>query len=155
MTPAVVRIATLGPIGHLRPGPGTWGSLAATLAAPVVFFPWDLAHRILLLAGAFALGVVCAGRAERFWGHRDPSCVVVDELVGQWIALLTTARDAWGEMLLAFALFRILDILKPWPIRIVEQRLPGGWGIMADDALAGAVAWGLLEVVRTFSVALA
>ena len=125
--------AGYGPIA-----PGTWGSL------PGLAFAWGLdrsAGRWAVLGGAsfFALaGVWAAGRAELLLGEKDPGCVVVDEIAGQMVALLfleTTAEVLLG----AFLIFRVLDVLKPWPARRLEA-LPGGSGIMADDLTVGLYA---------------
>lgn len=136
--------ARLGPAG-LMPAPGTAGSLAALVAAPWLFLPLSTPLRLVLLALVFAAGAAAAGRAERILGRTDPGQVVIDELLGQWIALLPLAqgsggRDSLGPMILAFVLFRVLDIRKPWPVRRCETLLPGGWGIMLDDVAAGLLA---------------
>jgi len=132
--------ATLGPVGRFPAAPGTAGSAVAALAAPWLFLPLGPAGRLLVLCVVFVIGALAASRAERLLGRKDPGPVVIDEVLGQWIALwpLSTA-DPWA-MLLAFALFRILDMTKPPPIRQSERWLPGGYGIMLDDALAGAAA---------------
>ena len=125
--------AGYGPIA-----PGTWGSL------PGLAFAWGLdrsAGRWAVLGGTcvFALaGVWAAGRAETLLGEKDPGCVVVDEIAGQMVALLflpTTAEVLIG----GFLIFRVLDVLKPWPARRLEA-VPGGSGIMADDLTVGLYA---------------
>jgi phosphatidylglycerophosphatase A len=132
-------IATFGGIGLLKPAPGTWGSLAALPLGWLL-----LAHggRITLLAAAallFALGTWASDRHARDSGQPDPGSIVVDEVVGQWIAL-SAALLSPLSFLLAFALFRFFDIVKPPPIRQVERALKGGLGIMTDDVMAGAAA---------------
>lgn len=118
--------------------PGTWGSL------PGLAFGWGLerlAGRWAVVAGAafFALaGVWAAGRAEALLGEKDPGCVVVDEIAGQLVALLFLPTTA-GVLVAAFLIFRILDVLKPWPARRLEA-LRGGSGIMADDLMVGLYA---------------
>ncbi len=139
-------LATLGPLGRLPKAPGTWGSAAAVLAAPWLFLPLPLAGRFLLLALVLGLGIWASTRAEAILDRTDPGCVVVDELLGQWAALLPLTTPAPLPLLLGFALFRLLDILKPWPIRAVERSLPGGLGIMTDDLLAGLIAGALLAL---------
>jgi len=95
---------------------------------------------VVALAIAFA-GIWAAGRAARYLGRHDPQTVVVDEISGQLIALLGigAAVAEWKYLLAGFILFRVFDIWKPWPVRQAEQ-LPGGWGIMADDWMAGIYA---------------
>ncbi|NDY57482.1 phosphatidylglycerophosphatase A [Desulfovibrio sulfodismutans] len=130
--------ATLGPVGRFPVVPGTAGSAVAALAAPWVFLPLGPAGRLLVLALVFVLGAMAASRAETLLGRKDPGPVVIDEVLGQWMALLPlSAAEPWA-ILLAFVLFRILDMTKPPPIRQSERWLPGGYGVMIDDALAGA-----------------
>lgn len=139
-----VQVATLGPVGRMPFAPGTWGSAAALLLAPWLFLPLSLPLRCLALAVVFALGTWAAGRAEDVLERNDPGCVVIDEVLGQWTAFLPLAHPGAWTLLAGLALFRILDILKPWPIRWVERRFQGGLGVMADDLLAGALAAALL-----------
>ncbi len=118
--------------------PGTVGSLAAmaiaiVLAKYVAFAPWHFAILGVVLTPA---GIWAAAREERASGKTDPGSVVVDEVAGQWIALAGAANLGWPALFGAFALFRLLDIWKPFPIDRL-QSLPGGWGIMADDLVAG------------------
>lgn len=143
-----LALATLGPIGNLPKAPGTWASAAAVLAAPFCFLPLAPPLRIAVLAAVFAAGVWAATRAERALGRTDPGCIVIDELLGQWIVLAPFNYLRWWQILVALLLFRLLDIAKPWPIRRLEKSLPGGWGIMADDALAGLLAAAGLWLLR-------
>ena len=133
-------LATLGPLGHMPQAPGTWASAAAVLAAPFLFLPLEPPFRIAVLAAIFLAGTWAATRAERALGATDPGCVVIDELLGMWITLAPFNFLRWWQILAALALFRLLDIAKPWPIRRLEKGLPGGLGVMADDALAGLLA---------------
>lgn len=153
-----VALATLGPVGRLPKAPGTWGSLAATLAAPWCFLPLPLSARLGMLGCVLLLGSWAAGRAGRALGHEDPGCVVIDELLGQWTACAPfflsglsglDSRSPW-ELLALFALFRLFDILKPWPIRAVERGVRGGLGVMLDDLLAGLAAAGVFALARPF-----
>jgi len=145
-------IATFFGAGYLKPGPGTWGSIAAVLLWAV--YAW-LAHPtphalpfVLLAAIAVALiaGVPAASIVERESGRTDPGFVVIDEVIGQWIALLGSPAD-WRHGLIALVLFRIFDITKPFPVRRLE-RLPRGWGIVFDDVGAGLYALGVASLVR-------
>ncbi len=134
--PATV-LATWFGAGRLRPAPGTWGSLAALpCAAGLVWLagPWALAFGILVV---FAVGVWASGWFGRRSGSRDSSIIVIDEVAGQWLAILPVAVDL-RLYVIAFVLFRLLDILKPWPISWVDREVHGGLGVMADDMLAGA-----------------
>lgn len=133
--------------GFLPVAPGTWGSLAAIPVAHVVATLWGAWGVAGFALGIAAIGIHAAGETARLRGLKDPSEVVVDEVAGQAIALLPVYAlvppEAGllrvGTVLLAFFLFRILDVWKPGPIGWLE-RLPGGAGIMADDLLGGAVA---------------
>lgn len=99
---------------------------------------WPQAHWLLVAILVFLLlGVVAAQKLEPEWGH-DPSRIVVDELVGVWVAMLGVPVN-WLNLLLAFGLFRLFDIWKPMGIRKLEK-LSGGWGVMMDDVAAGVVA---------------
>jgi phosphatidylglycerophosphatase A len=129
-------IATWFYCGYAPKAPGTVGSAAAILIAFAL-------HDFLspLWVGALGLilaipGVWAADVTARELKLKDPGIVVVDEVVGQWITLAGAATYNWKAWVLAFALFRIFDIWKPAPVRQLE-RLPGGWGIVADDAMAG------------------
>jgi len=143
-----LHAATLGPAGRMAVAPGTWGSLAAAVLAPILFLPLPLWGRMLALALIFPLGAWCASRAEVVLGRKDPGCVVVDELWGQWIALLFLPAQDTFWIIPAFALFRIFDIVKPWPVRASERWLPHGWGIMIDDGFAGLYALIILSACR-------
>jgi phosphatidylglycerophosphatase A len=121
--------------GYLPRMPGTWGSLAALpFAAGLVWVggAWTLAAAALLVGGA---GIWVADRYAAGHGAKDPQEVVIDEVAGQWLALVPLALDPL-HFAVGFAAFRLVDTLKPWPIRRLE-RLPGGLGIMADDLAAG------------------
>jgi len=131
-------LATWFGVGLMPWAPGTWGSLAALPFAALV--QW-LYGPVALLAAAILLAVAGSVAVERMLAagdDPDPSHVVVDEVAGQWLALVPAALDPLAY-LVAFVLFRLLDVLKPWPIDSL-QRLPGSLGVMADDVAAGLVA---------------
>jgi phosphatidylglycerophosphatase A len=143
-----VLVATAGGIGFLRPAPGSWASVAAGLAAVVLCLAaGEEALAPALVAGALAAlaaGLLSAPAAIRYFSRQDPSQVVIDEVLGTWVAVACIpASVLHRETLLAVAVavlaFRVFDIAKPWPVGWFE-RLPGGWGIMADDLAAGLVA---------------
>ena len=95
------------------------------------------------------MGVWSAGKAEKAFGRVDPGEVVIDEIVGQIITFLATPKVSWIWLLAGFFLFRAFDIVKPFPARRAE-RLPGGWGIMLDDVIAGLYALIVLVVLGRF-----
>ena len=138
---AAVWIATGAGIGYL-PVPGTFGAAAglgivAALARWVTYRSWLWALVGVVTAAVFALGVWAAGRAEEFFGSADPSYVVIDEVAGQMVTFLLRPDAPWRWLLAGFVLFRIFDVLKPFPAGRAEG-LPGGWGVMTDDVVAGA-----------------
>jgi phosphatidylglycerophosphatase A len=125
-------VATLGGVGRLRPGPGTWGS---ALVLPLAWAgPWACLGGALLLgvAGWWAAGQVLRDDTE------DPGWFVADEGAGMLLALAALPVATPAGVLLAFALFRALDIGKPWPISWADSQ-PGALGVMLDDILAGAI----------------
>jgi len=128
--------------------PGTVGSLVTVflvwlLRDPIgLSFGWEL----LLLGAAILFGTWSSHRVARAMEMEDPQEIVIDELAGQWIALLLIPEN-WPWWLAGFVLFRLFDIWKPWLIDRV-QHLPGGGGIMADDVLAGALAFSILQLAR-------
>ena len=124
--------------GKLPKMPGTWGSI---FAAVLLFFlrPEDLWFQLGVIAVTFVLSVVSSDFLSRELGNKDPDSVVIDEILGMELALL--GLSAQGNLKLVFLgllLFRIIDIMKPPPIPWFEK-LPGGWGITIDDALAGII----------------
>jgi len=118
---------------------GTFGSLAAIL-------PWLLWRQLplpgylLVVLLAFALGVWACDAAGRALGVDDHRSLVWDEFVGQWIALLPALFAPWWTAIAGFALFRLFDVWKPWPIRWLDRHLKGGLGVMVDDVVAGVFA---------------
>jgi phosphatidylglycerophosphatase A len=139
---AAFLIATWFGCGYAPKAPGTAGSLAALVIAIAVHYlaGYNAGYErlTLLLATAFLLapGIWSAGVVARETNIIDPHIVVVDEVIGQWITLAGAATFNWKTYLAAFVLFRLLDVWKPPPARQFEN-FPGGWGIVADDVMAG------------------
>ena len=140
--------STLGPVGYLPKVPGTWASLATVCLIPSCFLPLPLLIRIGIVILIFLLGGFTAGYSEKLLGATDPGQIVVDELLGQLITFVPFAVLNIWELLAGFLLFRFFDILKPWPIRASENWLPGGYGVMLDDLLAGLLACACLGLLR-------
>ena len=141
MVRLAILISTWFGCGYAPVAPGTAGSAAAVVIAMVLsryagFVPWHFAVLAVLL---FAPAVWSADVTARSLNRKDPGLVVVDEVVGQWLALAGAAHLDWKSVLAAFLLFRLFDIWKPPPVRQLEA-LPGGLGINADDAMAGVYA---------------
>jgi phosphatidylglycerophosphatase A len=125
---------------------GTFGSLAAILPW-LLLRQYSLSLNLTVIVIGFAVGVwACdiAGRALRVDDHRS---LVWDEFIGQWIALLPALLAPWWAIVLGFALFRLFDVWKPWPIRYLDRHLKGGLGVMADDVIAGVFAAVVLKLV--------
>ena len=141
--------ATFFGIGHMRPGPGTWASAATMLLWAALAHWLPLSARtptVVALAIIIALiGIPAATRVARASGKKDPGFVVIDEVVGQLVALIAIPL-AWKTFLAGFILFRVFDILKPSPVRQLE-RLPEGAGIVLDDVAAGMYALALMQVL--------
>jgi phosphatidylglycerophosphatase A len=143
-----VHFFALGFGSGLAPvAPGTFGSIVGVLFALIVapLGPWAAGGLTLL---ACLLGIwICGASASRLGVHDHPS-IVWDEIAGMMIAMLAAPPVGWGY-LLAFALFRLFDIWKPWPIREIDHGMRGGIGIMLDDVVAGLMAAVVLMLVRT------
>lgn len=142
---AWLAIATMGRIGKTRPAPGTLGSAAACLPAVGLAMAggWVLEAATLI---ACIVGVKAANVYEAYSGEKDASEIVIDELAGQWIALLVAPLD-WRWWVAAFLMFRVFDVAKPGPVKMAEA-LPGGIGVMADDIVAGVMAAACLIVMQ-------
>lgn len=135
-------IASLGGIGHLRPAPGTWGSLAVL---PIGLLPpWVALLAALIFTG---LGYWALTRLPE--AAADPGWVVVDEAAGQSLAL--AAVTGWLGLVLAFALFRLLDITKPGPVGWADRQ-KGPLGVMGDDIIAGALAGLILLLLAPLGI---
>jgi phosphatidylglycerophosphatase A len=130
-------IATWFGCGYSPLAPGTAGSLGG-LAVAIVLSHFGYGRLTLLALSAILLapGIWAAGVVERETGKTDPQMVVVDEVIGQWITLAGASVFNWKTWIAALLLFRLLDVWKPPPARQLEN-LPGGWGIIADDVMAG------------------
>jgi len=146
-------LATWFGCGYSPAAPGTAGSAAGI----------PIAWALISLGGTSPLWLVpltvvmtpvaiwAAGATARDLGNEDPGLVVVDEVLGQWLTAAAISHVTWQSYVLAFALFRIFDITKPWPIRKLE-RLHGGLGIVADDLLAGVYGAVIMFVAGYFKL---
>ncbi len=142
-------IATFFYAGHLRPAPGTWGSLAALPAAWVVHLIGGPLLFIFAIAVVFALGWWATAKETAGKADHDPSEIVIDEVAGQWIALLPVMIGAahmgadvtalWPGWITAFVCFRLFDIWKPGPVGWADRR-GDALGVMLDDVIAGIMA---------------
>jgi phosphatidylglycerophosphatase A len=129
--------------------PGTFGTLVAVVPAWWCFaLPWPV--RLGVVAAVVAAGVWICGASARRLGVHDHPGIVLDEVAGLLLTALAVPEKSFFWFALAFVLFRVFDILKPWPIRDVDHRLGGGAGIMLDDLMAAVYAAACLTVSRAF-----
>jgi phosphatidylglycerophosphatase A len=136
-------LATAFGSGYAPFAPGTAGSAVGLLLFwPLARLAWPV--QIACCVALFAVGTAASDRLAREVGKKDPGLVVVDEVLGMWVTLVALPFSSLTA-LLGFVLFRAMDVWKPWPARSLEA-LPGGWGIMADDAAAGVYANLLVRV---------
>ncbi len=148
MTNRIAPFATLFGIGRVPLAPGTAASFAALIVAVPIHYLFG-SYVLFALAIATALfGIWVSGIYERETGRHDPQDCVIDEAAGQWLACAFAPLSPAGYVL-AFLLFRLFDVAKPWPISKAEQ-LEGGTGIVADDMLAGLIA-GVVVYLFSFS----
>ncbi|MBZ5616139.1 MAG: phosphatidylglycerophosphatase A [Acidobacteriia bacterium] len=146
--------ATFFGAGRLKPGPGTWGSLATVVVWGLACSRIPVADRtwatILAAAVVTLIGIPAATLAARTSGLKDPQFVVIDEVAGQLVTLIAVPL-AWKTFLAGLILFRVFDIWKPFPIRRLE-RLPEGTGIVVDDLGAGLYALAIMHLLLHFGL---
>jgi len=142
-------IATVGYAGRFPYAPGTVGSFIAVLLWWFLLADAGSAITFITLLLLVPLAVWSAGRSERTLGH-DAHPIIIDEVAGQWLAL-TACPKTYLSALAAFLLFRLFDIWKPFPIN-KSQQLPGGFGIVIDDLLAGGFAFAVLAIIYHFGI---
>ena len=142
---AVMFLATGFYIGNIPFAPGTFGSL---IGLPLCFALTGISLAPAMLGTLFfILFAVCiADAAEKILKQSDPGCIVIDEIAGMMVTLIGLPFNPI-TVLIGFIIFRILDILKPFPIRNLDKRIPGGLGVVADDVAAGIIANLLLRII--------
>jgi phosphatidylglycerophosphatase A len=147
-------VATFFGIGRIKPGPGTWASIATVIlwALASTRIPPEARTWSTIVAAALVtlIGIPAATRAARAAALKDPQFVVIDEVAGQLVALIAVPL-AWKTFLAGLILFRVFDILKPFPIRRLE-RLPEGTGIVVDDLGAGLYALAIMHLLLHFGL---
>jgi phosphatidylglycerophosphatase A len=144
---ASALVASFFGAGYLPKAPGTWGSLAALPIAWLITMAGGNAALAIAALLVFIIGVIASNAATDDTRESDPSWIVIDEVAGQWLTLLAAPLSLFGYVA-AFALFRLFDIWKPWPIKWSERRFDGGLGIMIDDVLAAIYAMIVLVIGR-------
>ena len=145
LTRSLASFLALGAGSGLAPrAPGTFGTLAAV---PLAFLmPAGALAQLAVVAALFAVGVWCCGRAAREIGVHDHGGIVWDEIVGYLLAMVAVPRTV-GFVVLGFALFRLFDVVKPWPIGAIDRRVHGGLGIMLDDIVAALFVVVILQLL--------
>lgn len=141
--------------GMMRPAPGTWGSLLGLVAGYFMLKSGvDQIEMAAWVIGVTILSTKLIGSIEAITGIHDAPEIVIDEVAGQWLALLPLVGMTGSPILfgLAFLLFRFFDILKPWPIGWLDRHVEGGFGVMVDDLVAGIMAAIVIWVLLTFDL---
>ncbi|MBQ7578754.1 MAG: phosphatidylglycerophosphatase A [Synergistaceae bacterium] len=139
--PFYVWIASLFGLGFIPSGmPGTVSSFAACVVSAFVDVP------LWAIIAISIIGVWATDKSEKFFNRKDPSFLNIDEVPGMWITIYLLPKSF---IIPGFFLFRLIDILKPWPVSAMEK-LPGGWGIMADDILGGVMGNIILQVINAY-----
>ena len=138
-------VATAAYSGHVPVAPGTAGSLVGLAVFALVRALGGPAIEVVTIIALVAAGIWAASEAERHFGRSDPGAIVIDEVAGMLVTLCWLPVS-WGGALIGFLAFRAFDIVKPFPARAAE-RLPRGWGVMADDLVAGVYAHIVLRLL--------
>jgi phosphatidylglycerophosphatase A len=146
-------IKALASGGFLGYSPFASGTVGTLWGIPIFLF---LAGKNIWLQGAIITvsifgAVFLSARASRIWGEKDPSKVVADEIVGYMTAMVALPFS-WTLAWTGFFLFRVMDVLKPFPIRNIDRQWPGGWGIVLDDVLAGVYTHIMLQILMAYTV---
>jgi phosphatidylglycerophosphatase A len=145
MSGLAVFIATFGYVGYFPIAPGTAGSLAALALYALVRWAGTPAVELVTIIAVLVIGIWAATGTERALARKDPGPVVIDEVLGMLITLAFLPLSLWG-IAAGFLIFRVLDVIKPFPAGRLEH-LPAGLGIMADDAMAGVYAHLMLRIL--------
>ncbi len=132
--------------GLIWPAPGTWGSVLALIFWWALLANLSLIFYLAVLVLSAGLGVWLCGRTAKALDTEDHPAIVWDEFVGLWVTCLLLP-DGWYWAILAFFVFRLLDIFKPWPIRPIDKSVKGGLGIMLDDLIAGVIGLALIQLL--------
>ena len=141
----VLFLATGGYLGHVPIAPGTFGSLPGLLIC-LGMSGISLGYAILFAIVFAVVALVIAKQAQKLIGGKDPSSIVIDEMTGMIVTLLGIPLTTFS-LVLGFLVFRAFDVLKPFPIRHFDQKIPGGAGIVLDDVMAGVYGNLLIRIV--------
>jgi len=142
-------IASVLGVGYSPLAPGTCGT-AVTVPLAYVLAPLALWQFVVVTGGLTAIAIWSAERADRAWGTHDSGRIVIDEVVGYLVTVALIDRTQWRLLAVAFVVFRVLDIVKPWPVRWLDEHLPGGWGVVLDDFAAGVIGLAVMIALERF-----
>lgn len=142
-------IATAFGAGYSPIAPGTCGTAVAVPLAWALasWGVWQFALAAVLVT---VVGVYCAQRADRAWGSHDDQRIVIDEVAGYLVTVLPVDRHSAAALVVGFVVFRALDIIKPPPVRWLDEHLPGGWGVVLDDVAAGVLGAAVMLALAHF-----
>jgi phosphatidylglycerophosphatase A len=144
----VLFLATGGYVGHIRFAPGTFGSVEGLFFCYLLsLIPLPIA--VLCIIAFILFSILVAGEAEKSVGKKDPGCVIIDEIAGMMVTMAGLPFTPFSAMM-GFIFFRGFDILKPPPIRTLQEKLPSGAGIVLDDVAAGIAANIVLRLILCF-----
>ncbi len=149
----IVKLISTGlGFGYLKPFPGTWGTVPGIIIC-YFLFPLGLAYQFAALGFFFVLSVWASSKAEKIFGH-DSKKIVIDEIAGITLTMMVVPNpNDWRYYLIGFILFRIFDVAKIEPASSAEK-LPSGWGVTADDIVAGVYSWITLQLIAHFVIKL-
>jgi phosphatidylglycerophosphatase A len=149
----IVKLISTGlGFGYLKPFPGTWGTMPGIVIC-YLLFPLGLAYQFAALGFFFVLSVWASSKAEKIFGH-DSKKIVIDEIAGITLTMMVVPNpNDWRYYLIGFILFRIFDVAKIEPASSAEK-LPSGWGVTADDIVAGVYSWITLQLIAHFVIKL-
>lgn len=138
MNSVAKALATVFGAGYSPIAPGTCGTIV-TIPLAVALAPLGMWHYLAVVTGITALAIWAAHRADIAWASHDSGRIVIDETAGYLVTMAFVSRTSVAALAIGFIVFRALDITKPFPIRWLDQNLPGGWGVVLDDVAAGAL----------------
>lgn len=140
-----IKVATVFGVGRIPKAPGTWGSLVTLPLVLGLMLLGPLVYMAVTLAMAI-IAIIAAEQYEQQSEKHDSKEIVIDEVAGMLVTM-TMLPMTWQSFVIGFVLFRILDIFKPFPIRYFDRKVPGGFGVVIDDLVAGMIANGILQLM--------
>lgn len=141
-----IHFLSLGFGSGLSPyAPGTMGTLVA-IPLYLLLSQLELVPYLIVVAAGFCIGILLCEKTSKALGVHDHSGIVWDEFIGYWITMIAIPAVTWQWILTGFLLFRFFDIVKPWPVKLADKRITGGFGIMLDDLLAGLYALACIQI---------